>query len=62
MCRLCDQLNIKIERYKQLRELTNDEQTHETINRLSAELEAKKAALHPGWPPRLLKRQRHQAE
>ena len=46
MCKQCVEISIKIERYRRLIELIDDEQTREAINRLRAELEAKKLALH----------------
>lgn len=44
MCRECDKIDKKIERYKRLKEQVNDQTG--APDRLVAELEAKKA-LHP---------------
>jgi hypothetical protein len=47
MCDQCNTINNNIARYKRIRDQINDERTHEAADSLVAELEAKKAALHP---------------
>ena len=46
---MCDQCNIiydSIVRYRRLRDQINDKQTQEAADRLVAELEAKRLAMH----------------
>ncbi len=47
MCDACDQLDEKIEHYKKVMAAMTDQLTIEGITALIAELEARKAALHP---------------
>lgn len=47
MCDACDQLDEKIEHYKKVMSAMTDQLTIEGITALIAELEARKAALHP---------------
>jgi hypothetical protein len=47
MCDQCFKIDDSIAGYRRLRELTDDKQTREAADRLVAELEARKAALHP---------------
>ena len=46
MCNECNKIDDSIARYKRLKDQINDKQTKEAADRLLAELEAKKAALH----------------
>ncbi len=47
MCDKCVELDTKIERYRQLAAGVNDRHALELIKRLSDQLQAEKAALHP---------------
>jgi hypothetical protein len=47
MCDACDHLDEKIEHYKKVMAAMTDQLTIEGITALIAELEARKAALHP---------------
>jgi hypothetical protein len=47
MCDKCDELDKKIEHYHRLASQITDQQFNERANKLIAELEAEKAALHP---------------
>jgi hypothetical protein len=47
MCDQCIKLDDRIARYKRIKDQINDKQTQEAADRLVAELEAKKATLHP---------------
>ena len=47
MCDVCEQLDEKIEHYKKVMAAMTDQLTIEGITALIAELEARKAALHP---------------
>jgi hypothetical protein len=47
MCDACDQLDEKIEHYKKVMAAMTDQLTIEGITALIAELQARKAALHP---------------
>jgi hypothetical protein len=44
---LCELIDNTIERYKRLRNQTTDKPAVEAADKLVAELQAKKAALHP---------------
>lgn len=50
MCEQCYAIDAAIARYDRLREHINDRQAKDAAEKLAAELEAKKAALHPGNP------------
>jgi hypothetical protein len=47
MCSQCVEIDKTIARYRRLKEQVRDRQVQEAADRLIAELEAKKAALHP---------------
>jgi hypothetical protein len=47
MCDQCVKIDESIARYKRIKDLINDKQTQEAAEHLLAELETKKAALHP---------------
>jgi hypothetical protein len=47
MCDICEQLDEKIEHYKKVMAAMTDQLTIEGITALIAELQARKAALHP---------------
>jgi hypothetical protein len=47
MCEKCNKIDESIARCKRIRDQINDEQTRVATDRLLAELEAKKDALHP---------------
>lgn len=47
MCSQCVEIDNTIARYRRLKEQVRDRQVQEAADRLIAELEAKKAALHP---------------
>jgi len=47
MCDNCKVLDDQIFRYRRLRERINDRQMEEATVKMVAELEARKAALHP---------------
>jgi hypothetical protein len=47
MCDNCKTLDDQILRYRRLKDRINDRQMEEAALRLVAELEARKAALHP---------------
>ena len=47
MCEKCDEIEKKIERYRQIERSIMDQLTVDRTKELIAELEAKKAALHP---------------
>jgi hypothetical protein len=47
MCKDCEKLEETISRYLRLQQQIDDPQVQEAANRLVAELQAKKAALHP---------------
>ena len=47
MCDVCEQLDEKIEHYKKVMAAMTDQLTIEGITALIAELQARKAALHP---------------
>lgn len=46
MCDQCNKMYVSIVRYKWLRDQINDKQTQEAADRLVAELEAKRLAMH----------------
>jgi hypothetical protein len=47
MCEKCEEFDKSIERYQRLRSAIRDKQAMEAADKLVAELQAKKAALHP---------------
>jgi hypothetical protein len=47
MCDQCDQLDVKIERYRRLSTGTTDSMVREAAAKLIEELNAEKAKLHP---------------
>jgi hypothetical protein len=47
MCEQCNKIDANVARYKRIKDQIDDKQTQEAVDRLLAELEAKKAALHP---------------
>jgi hypothetical protein len=47
MCEQCDVFDAAIAHYRRLKEQINDRQAQEAAAKLAAELEAKKATLHP---------------
>jgi hypothetical protein len=47
MCEICEELDNKIERYRNLIAWVADAQTQEGIGKLIEEMQAQKAALHP---------------
>jgi hypothetical protein len=47
MCEKCNDLDQKIERYREMASRVNDQMTTKGIDELVAELIAKKAELHP---------------
>jgi hypothetical protein len=47
MCEKCVEIDEKISRYRRLQYTVADQKMQEAADRLVAELEAKKAALHP---------------
>lgn len=47
MCSKCDEFDKAIAHYRLLKKQINDQQTTEAADRLMAELDAKKLALHP---------------
>lgn len=47
MCEKCDEIDKKIERYRQIKRSIMDQLTVDRTMQLIAELEASKAALHP---------------
>jgi hypothetical protein len=47
MCDRCEELDSKIERYRQLAERVRDPLLTEGVSKLIEEMEAQKAALHP---------------
>ena len=48
MCDKCDEMDMTIERYRTIAAQMPDAPTFDAIQKLVAELEAQKAALHPG--------------
>ena len=47
MCEKCETIDENIARYKRIRAQVMDERLHRAVAELLAELESKKAALHP---------------
>jgi hypothetical protein len=47
MCKLCDEIAAAMVRYRRLRDQVSDEQTRDAAEYLLAQLESRKAALHP---------------
>ncbi len=47
MCEKCDEIDKKIERYRQIQRTILDQITVDRATEMVAELEAQKAALHP---------------
>jgi hypothetical protein len=47
MCSRCDEIDVKIERLREIARRMLDQQTLDGIAKLIAQLEAQKAALHP---------------
>jgi|APAra7269096979_1048534.scaffolds.fasta_scaffold221708_1 hypothetical protein len=47
MCHICKTLDDQIRRYRRLQDRINDRQVEEATLHMVAELEARKAALHP---------------
>ena len=47
MCDRCHKIDDAIARYRRLKDQISDEQTRKAVRTLLAELEAKKAELHP---------------
>ena len=50
MCEKCEELDVKIKRYRRISMRINDTQMLESIAILIAEYEAQKKALHPESP------------
>ena len=47
MCDKCKEIDATVERYRRLRGSVDDQQMHKATERLIADLEAQKVALHP---------------
>lgn len=47
MCKQCDEIDVTIARYRRFKGYVTDQQMQKATDKLIAELEAKKAALHP---------------
>jgi len=47
MCSQCDEIDVKVKRLRDMARRLLDQQTLDGIAKLIAELEARKAALHP---------------
>jgi hypothetical protein len=47
MCDKCDDIDLRVDRYRQLAGGVTDKQALESIERLVADLEMQKALLHP---------------
>ncbi len=47
MCEICRDIDLQIARYRRLKQLINDRQMEDAAVKLVAELNARKAALHP---------------
>jgi len=50
MCIKCDEIDAQIARYRGLKKSILDQQMRDATDRLLAELEAQKVALHPDSP------------
>jgi hypothetical protein len=46
VCALCDEIDVRIARYRELAKHVSDKAALESIDRLTADLEAKKLSLH----------------